>query len=249
MSLRAPPRLFVDAPLEAGAALTLSPAQSHYLLTVMRRGRGDSVSLFNGRDGEWRAAITDAKKRACGLLVQERMRIQTALADLWLLFAPIKRQRIDFLAEKATELGVSALQPVITERTVVTQVNVERLHAHAIEAAEQCGLLSVPELREPVALSRLLDHWPQARRILFCDEGGAAPPALEALQNQAEGPWALLLGPEGGFSDGERARLKAHKSVVAVSLGPRIMRADTAAVAALALWQAVLGDWRGTSKR
>jgi 16S rRNA (uracil1498-N3)-methyltransferase len=214
----------------------------------MRRARGDFVLVFNGRDGEWRAAITDAKKRACGLLVEDRLRAQTALADLWLLFAPIKRQRIDLVAEKATELGAGVLQPVLTERTVVPQVNVGRLQAHAIEAAEQCGLLSVPELREPVALTRLLDQWPRARRILFCDEGGAAPPALHVLQDQAQGPWAVLLGPEGGFSDAERARLSEHKSVVAVSLGPRIMRADTAAVAALALWQAVLGDWRSSSK-
>lgn len=248
MRERAPPRLFVEASLAMGAAFTLPPAQSHYLLTVMRRGRGDSVSVFNGRDGEWRAIIAEAKKRTCVLIAEQRMRAQTARADLWLLFAPIKRQRIDLVAEKATELGVGVLQPVITERTVVTQVNVERLHAHAIEAAEQCGLLSVPELREPVMLMPLLDQWPNSRRILFCDESGAAPPALQVLKEQAQGPWALLLGPEGGFSEAERARLKEHNSVMAISLGPRIMRADTAAVAALALWQAVLGDWREASK-
>jgi 16S rRNA (uracil1498-N3)-methyltransferase len=214
----------------------------------MRRGRGDAVLVFNGRDGEWRAVIAEAKKRACALRAESRLRDQTALADLWLLFAPIKRQRIDLLAEKAVELGVAALQPVITERTVVSQVNLGRLRAHAIEAAEQCGLLSVPDLREPVPLQRLLDRWPGGRRILFCDEGGTAPAALGVLQGEAEGPWALLLGPEGGFSDTERARLKEHQSVVPVSLGPRIMRADTAAVAALALWQAVLGDWREPSK-
>jgi 16S rRNA (uracil1498-N3)-methyltransferase len=248
MSERAPPRLFVEVPLAADSVLTLSGEQSHYLVNVMRRGRGDAVLIFNGRDGEWRAKLAEAKKRACVLRVENRLRAQTALADLWLLFAPIKRQRIDLVAEKATELGVSVLQPVITERTVVAQVNVARLRAHAVEAAEQCGLLSVPELREPVALARLLDRWPPSRRILFCDEGGTAPPALPVLQAQARESWALLLGPEGGFSDAERAQLREHKSVVPVSLGPRLLRADTAAVAALALWQAVLGDWREPSK-
>jgi 16S rRNA (uracil1498-N3)-methyltransferase len=248
MSERAPPRLFVEAPLAAGALLTLSPEQSHYLLTVMRRERGDAVLLFNGREGEWRATVAEARKRACGLAVEACLRRQTTLADLWLLFAPVKRQRIDLMAEKATELGVAVLQPVITERTVVERVNLKRLRAHAIEAAEQCGLLAVPALREPVALKPLLEKWQVERRILFCDEGGKARPALEALQSEAGGPWALLVGPEGGFTDAERRLLKEHGSVVPVSLGPRLMRADTAAATALALWQAVLGDWRGAPK-
>lgn len=248
MSERTPPRLFVEAPLAAGALLTLSPEQSHYLFTVMRRGRGDAVLLFNGRDGEWRATVAEARKRTCELVVEVCLRRQTALADLWLLFAPIKRQRIDLMAEKATELGVAVLQPVITERTVVERVNLKRLHAHTVEAAEQCGLLAVPALRKPVALALLLEKWQAERRILFCDEGGKARPALEALQGEAQGPWALLVGPEGGFTDAERTLLKEHGSVVAVSLGPRLLRADTAAAAVLALWQAMLGDWRVAPK-
>jgi 16S rRNA (uracil1498-N3)-methyltransferase len=248
MSERAPPRLFVEAPLRLGAAVTLGDEQSHYLLNVMRRGSGDAVLLFNGRDGEWRAAIGETRKRACVLHVEAQLRAQTGLADLWLLFAPIKRQRIDLIAEKATELGVGLLQPVITERTVVPHVNLDRLRAHAIEAAEQCGLLSVPALRAPIRLTNLLERWPEERCLIFCDEGGSARPALEALSDQSPGPCALLVGPEGGFSDHERLQLVSHKAVVAVSLGPRLLRADTAAVAALALWQSVQGDWRHPSK-
>jgi 16S rRNA (uracil1498-N3)-methyltransferase len=243
MSLNACPRLFVALPLAAGATLTLARGQSHYLINVMRRSRGDGVLLFNGRDGEWRAGIEGADPRACSLRVVARTRPQSTSADIWLLFAPIKRQRIDLIAEKATELGVSVLQPVITERTIVTRLNAARLRARAIEAAEQCGLLSLPELREACPLAKLLDRWPEERRLLFCDEGGGARPALEAVRDEAKGPWALLIGPEGGFSERERAQLRARKGVVAVSLGPRLLRADTAAVAALALWQAALGDW------
>lgn len=248
MSLNAYPRLFVAAPLAPEAKLTLSRGQSHYLVNVMRRGRGDNALLFNGRDGEWQAVIDEANPRACSLRVVALTRPQAAGADIWLLFAPIKRQRIDLMAEKATELGVRVLQPVITERTIVTRLNVARLRAHAIEAAEQCGLLCVPELREACPLGQILERWPKERRLLFCDEGGAARPMLDALQAAAKGPWALLIGPEGGFSARERTELRAHRGVIAVSLGPRLLRADTAAVAALALWQAVLGDW-GEARR
>jgi 16S rRNA (uracil1498-N3)-methyltransferase len=248
MSERAPPRLFIEAPLGAGAAISLGEEQSHYLLNVVRRGSGDAVLLFNGRDGEWRAAIAEARKRACVLQVEVRLRAQAALADLWLLFAPIKRQRIDLMAEKATELGVGLLHPVITERTVVSHVNLDRLRAHAIEAAEQCGLLSVPMLRAPIRLADVLERWPEERRLIYCDEGGSARPALEALREQRHGPFAVLVGPEGGFSHHERMQLVSHKAVIAVSLGPRLLRADTAAVAALALWQSVQGDWRHPSK-
>jgi 16S rRNA (uracil1498-N3)-methyltransferase len=237
------PRLFVSDDLAEGRALALSSEQSHYLAHVLRRARGDAALLFNGRDGEWLAQIETLDKRGLTLRVQKRTRAQTKLPDLWLLFAPIKRQRIDFVAEKATELGAAVLQPVITRRTVVDRVNLERLKAHAVEAAEQCGLLAVPDLRAPLDLVHLLDEWDGARRILYCDESGTAPPARDALAQAARGPWAVLVGPEGGFDDAEQAMLRTHPASLAVSLGPRIMRADTAAIAALALIQATLGDW------
>ena len=243
MTERAPPRLYVTAELRAGEPLSLSADQRHYLNAVMRRDPGDPVLVFNGRDGEWLARITALTKRSATLMPERRTRPQTEPPDLWLLFAPIKRQRIDVVAEKAAELGVRVLQPVLTRRTAVERVNLDRLEAHAIEAAEQCGLLSVPALRAPLPLERAIDDWDPGRRLLYCDEGGTAPPALEALQAAAHGPWAVLIGPEGGFDAGERAYLKTHPASMPVSLGPRIMRADTAAIAALALWQAVLGDW------
>jgi len=243
MTEAAPPRLFVPDDLAGSAPLALSPEHSHYLLHVMRRGAGDGVLLFNGRDGEWLGRIEATQKRGATLRVERRTRAQSGLPDLWLLFAPIKRQRIDFIAEKATELGCAVIQPVITRRTHVERVNIERLRAHAIEAAEQCGLLAVPELRAPIDLGPLLDGWPAERRILFCDESGQAPTVKSALAGAVRGPWAVLIGPEGGFDVAEQNMLRAHAATLSVSLGPRIMRADTAAIAALALWQAFLGDW------
>ena len=243
MTEAAPLRLFVPDDLAGGVPLALSPEHSHYLIHVMRRSAGDGVLLFNGRDGEWLGRIDATQKRGATLRVERRTRVQSELPDLWLLFAPIKRQRIDFIAEKATELGAAVIQPVITRRTHVERVNVQRLRAHAVEAAEQCGLLAVPELREPVNLGRLLDGWPAGRRILYCDESGKAPTVKSALAGAARGPWAVLIGPEGGFDPAEQTMLRAHAAVLAVSLGPRIMRADTAAIAALTLWQALLGDW------
>ncbi len=242
-------RLHVEAPLAEGQVLGLAPAQAHYLGTVLRLARGDSVGLFNGRDGEWRATVDGIGRGWCSLAVGERTRAQRSAPDLWLVFAPIKRARIDFVAAKATELGVSALCPVLTRHTAVGRVNAERLRANAVEAAEQCGRLDVPEVAEPATLDALLAGWPAERRLLLCDETGRAPAIEDALAPFAArpgppGPWAVLTGPEGGFAEAELDALMKTPFVIPVGLGPRILRADTASVAALACWQARLGDWR-----
>ncbi len=240
-------RLYVEEPLAEGQAVGLAAAQAHYLGTVLRLGRGDAVALFNGRDGEWRAAIDGIGRGWCSLAVAERTRAQSAAPDLWLCFAPVKRARIDFVASKATELGVARLCPVLTRHTAVERVNTERLRANAIEAAEQCGRLDVPEVAAPVALDALLADWPESRRLMVCDETGRAPAidaALAPFAGAPPGPWAVLTGPEGGFAAAELDALAKRPFVIPVGLGPRILRADTAAVAALACWQARLGDWR-----
>ncbi len=237
-------RLFVAADLAADATVEADAAQAHYLGHVMRLCAGDEVALFNGRDGEWRATLGEVGRRRTSLIVDRPVRAQAAGPDLWLLFAPIKRARLDFVAEKATELGVAALVPVLTRRTQASRVNVERLRANAVEAAEQCGRLTVPEVRAPVALDRLLADWPAGRRLMFCDESGAAPPAGAALGGADGGAWAVLIGPEGGFDPDERAAVREKAEAMAVGLGPRTLRAETAVVAALTLWQAHLGDWR-----
>lgn len=237
-------RLFTDAPLETGASLSLPPGQAHYLCTVMRAGAGASVALFNGRDGEWRAVLAETGKKKALLCVEERLRPQDAEPDLWLLFAPVKRARIDIIAEKATELGVSMLQPVFTRHTAMGRVNDARLRAIAIEAAEQCERQSVPEVRDPVALDALLEHWPQNRCLILLDEGGGGRPAADVLSGMQEGPAALLVGPEGGFAKSELDALRSLPFAVPVGLGPRILRADTAVVAALSCYQAIRGDWR-----
>ncbi|MEM8990106.1 MAG: 16S rRNA (uracil(1498)-N(3))-methyltransferase [Pseudomonadota bacterium] len=237
-------RLFVEAPLAAGAEVMLSGDQAHYLVNVMRLREGAEISVFNGNDGEWRARVAALARKGGGLEALERLRAQAAPPDLWLLFAPLKKARTDFVAEKACEMGCRRLIPVFTQHTNAERVNAARLRAHAVEAAEQCGLLSVPEIAEPMALGAALAAL-GPRRLMFCDETGAGRPAAAVLAEAGTGgPWAVLIGPEGGFSDAERARLTAHPGAVPVSLGPRILRADTAAVAALALWQAALGDWR-----
>jgi len=237
-------RLFVEAALSPGAAVPLGREQAHYLFGVMRLGPGDAVLAFNGSDGEWSAEVAEAGKRGGALACRERTRPQTLPPDLWLVFAPVKKARTDFIAEKACEMGCRRLVPVFTRFTNSERVNVERLRAHAVEAAEQCGLVSVPEVAQPLTLDALLDGWNHARRLMFCDESGAGTPAVAALADAGPGPWAVLTGPEGGFSPEERSRLAALPFALPVSLGPRILRADTAAVAALALWQAALGDWR-----
>jgi len=246
-------RLFVEADLNAGSEATLSEAQAHYLRHVMRRADGAPLLLFNGRDGEWQATLALRGKKDAAARVVTQTRPQAAEPDVWLCFAPVKRARIDWIAEKATELGVTVLQPVITRHTAVERVNVERLRANAIEAAEQTERLSVPEVRAPLELARLLADWPAGRRLLMADEtGGGAPIAavLGGLDAAARAvPWAIVTGPEGGFAQDELTALRRMKDVTAVGLGPRILRADTAALAALACWQALIGDWREPTPR
>lgn len=235
-------RLFVEMPLGEGAPVALREGQAHYLLHVMRAKAGDRILLFNGRDGEWLAQITDVGKRECMLLCERQTAAQRTEADIWLCFAPIKKTPADYVVQKATELGVSALQPVFTRRTIVTRINEERMRAIAVEAAEQSGRTTVPEIRAPLKLDAMLRDWPADRRLIFCDEAPGAPAIAQALAADADAKrWALLTGPEGGFDEAERQAIRNKSFVRAVSLGPRILRADTAALAALAVWQAILG--------
>ena len=237
-------RLYVTDDLTADRQFPVSGNSAHYLSHVMRCAPGDEIAVFNGRDGEWRAEIDAIGKRDCLLRSAERLRPQSAGLDLWLLFAPVKRAGTDFLVQKATELGVAVLQPVTTRRAIADRVNLERVRANAIEAAEQCGRLTVPEVRAMASLPDLLAAWPNGRRLLFCDEAGAAPPMPAALADAPAGDWAVLVGPEGGFEADERDRLRGEAFVTPASLGPRILRAETAALAALTLWQGILGDCR-----
>ena len=237
-------RLFVKCPLRHGAEVDLAAEQAHYLLNVLRLKSNDSILVFNGEDGEWMAALDVTGKKRARLRVGEQTRAQMQGPDLHYLFAPLKRARLDYMAQKATEMGASVLRPVLTERTVAERVRVDRIEANAIEAAEQCGILRVPEVRQPHELIELLDAWDEDRLLIFADEGAAQAPSLAALGELKPGPLAVLIGPEGGFAPGERAALLAKPFVRPISLGPRVMRADTAAVAALALVNAVLGDWR-----
>lgn len=236
-------RLHILHDLSAGAEMALDHAQSHYLASVMRQAVGDEVLLFNGRDGEWRAAITAVTKRAVGLRAVALERPQTMGPDLDLVIALVKRGRLETIVEKAAELGARRVRLVQTERTNADRARVERLTAIATEAAEQTGRLDVPQIAEPVKLAKLIEGWEAGRRLLFCDEAGDAAPILEALKGQPGGPWAILIGPEGGFSPAERALLRGLPYAVPASLGPRILRADTAAISALTLWQTALGDW------
>ncbi len=237
-------RLYVEAPLGPGARVEPDPSQVHYLLHVMRAKAGDRVGLFNGRGGEWIAAVADVTRRACVLVCERQTTAQSGTPDVWLVFAPIKKTPADYVMQKATELGVRALQPVLTRRTIVRRVNADRMRANAIEAAEQSGRLTVPDISEPMELEKLLAAWPNERRILFCDEAREAPSIFDVLAQAPGGPWAILTGPEGGFDDAERATIRALPFVSPASLGERILRADTAALGALAVWQAVKGDWR-----
>lgn len=235
-------RLYVDQPLGKGQTVALSQPQAHYLFNVMRLGRGAEVALFNGRDGEWAAEVAETGKRGGALICAGQTRPLQAPCDLWLLFAPIKKARTDFIVEKATEMGAARITPVLTDFTNAERVRADKLRAHAVEAAEQCGGTAVPQVDEAVRLARVLDDWPAGRPLMFCDETLAGQG--RGLPPDAGGGWAILIGPEGGFSEAERARLAALPQAHPVSLGPRILRADTAAVAALTLWQMTCGDWR-----
>ncbi|MGZ3257525.1 MAG: 16S rRNA (uracil(1498)-N(3))-methyltransferase [Croceibacterium sp.] len=241
------PRLFVDAALASGETVALERSQSNYLGNVLRLSAGDSILAFNGRDGEWQASIA-GRKRPDSLIIVAQSRPQDRLPDLAYVFAPLKHARLDYMVQKAVEMGASSLQPVLTRFTQVSRVNGERMRANVIEAAEQCGILSIAEVAEPVALDRYLSARQGQRLLVFCDEAAVASNPLQALQGKlaAAGGIDVLIGPEGGFAEEERAILLRQPLTMRLSLGPRILRADTAAVAALALVQAVLGDWTGT---
>jgi 16S rRNA (uracil1498-N3)-methyltransferase len=243
------PRLFVDAPLKAGERIALERNQSNYLGNVLRLSAGESVLVFNGRDGEWQAQI-EGRKRPDSLTIVARTRPQDRLPDIAYVFAPLKHARLDYMVQKAVEMGASRLQPVLTRHTQVSRVNVERMRANVIEAAEQCGILSLAEVAEPVALDRFLEKRETSRLLVFCDEAADVGNPIEALQKglSATAGIDVLIGPEGGFAEEERALLLRQPRTLRLSLGPRILRADTAGVAALALVQAALGDWRSSGE-
>lgn len=241
---RPAPRLYIDADLTAGGEIALTPGQAHYLGAVMRRSGGDGLRLFNGRHGEWRAEITALERKRGAARAVTQTRPQTPEPDLWLLFAPVKRAPVDLMARMATELGVSALWPVVTRHTAARRVNLDRLRANALEAAEQCGRLTLPEVFEPATLDTVLGQWPVGRRLLMCDESGTGTPVAEVLNGGKSGPWAVIIGPEGGFAPDEAAAMAALPGALRAGLGPRILRAETAVAAALACWQALAGDWR-----
>ncbi|XAT62425.1 16S rRNA (uracil(1498)-N(3))-methyltransferase [Rhodobacteraceae bacterium Araon29] len=234
-------RLFVDQPLGTAQSVELTREQAHYLFSVMRLSVGTSVSLFNGRDGQWQAEIIEAGKRKGLLLCQKRTKALQMPPDLWFMFAPIKKSRTDFIVEKAAEMGAARILPIQTEFTNSERIRRDRLQAHAIEAAEQCGGTYVPKVEEMRSLESLLSEWPSDRHLLFCDEEKVGQ--ASSLAGFENGPWAILIGPEGGFSHTERQKLNNLTYAQSIALGPRILRADTAAVAALTLWQTHLGDW------
>jgi 16S rRNA (uracil1498-N3)-methyltransferase len=246
------PRLYLEAALAAGAILPLDREQANYLVNVLRRKNGDPVLVFNGRDGEWRARVEAGSRKAAALTVIEQTRPQTGAGDLHYLFAPLKQARLDYLVQKAVELGVSRLVPVLTQHGQVARVNLDRIRANAVEAAEQCGILNLPQIDAPIALPRLLADWVPERLMVFCDEDAPVADPIGVLEEARAStppllgpmPVSVLIGPEGGFSEDERAALVKLPNLVRLSLGPRILRADTAAVAVLALVQATLGDWR-----
>ena len=236
-------RLFVPDALGPDGRVEPSREQAHYLSAVLRKSEGDRLLVFNGRDGEWLATIEAVSKKAIRLRLEEQTRPQPPTPDLAYCFAPLKQGRLDYLVQKAVEMGAGVLQPVVTQHTQVSKPGIDRLRANAVESAEQCGILAVPAVEPVVSLERLLAGWEPGRRLIFCDEDASTNNPLAALQGIGERKLALLVGPEGGFSDAERAQLRALPFVTAIPLGPRILRADTAAVAALALIQATIGDW------
>ena len=236
-------RLFVPDDLGPDREFDAGQQQSHYLAHVLRLGEGAEILVFNGRDGEWSAAIAAKSKKAVRLRVLSLQRPQPPLPDLVYCFAPLKQGRLDYLVQKAVEMGAGTLQPVITQHTQVAKPGIDRLRANVVEAAEQCGILAVPHVREAEKLERLLGNWDRDRRLIYCDEDASTNNPLPALQAVRDRKLALLVGPEGGFSDDERRMLRALPFVTAIPLGPRILRADTAAVAALAVMQATIGDW------
>lgn len=238
------PRLFVTPSLHQGAIVPLDKGQANYLTNVLRLDAGAPILIFNGRDGEWCAELRREGKKSIALVVTEQTRLQHGACDLHYLFAPLKHARLDYMVQKAVELGVSRLQPVTTRHTQAARVNVERMQANAIEAAEQCGILTIAEVGDAIPLAKALDGMPEGRVLIFCDEDAQTRDPVASLSGIANGtPLAVLVGPEGGFAEEERAMLLKHPAVVRLALGPRILRADTAAVAALTLVQAVVGDW------
>lgn len=236
-------RLFIDGDLAPGAELPLGREQANYLQNVLRLAPGATVLVFNGRDGEWRARL-GGNRRTAGLTIESLRRPQTAAGDLGYAFAPLKHARLDYMVQKAVEMGAATLTPVLTQHTQVSRINLNRMRANAIEAAEQCGILSVPSVNEPLAFDRWLAALNAGQTLIFCDEHAEIADPIAALQRAPAGPATLLVGPEGGFAEAERRVLLSRPGIVQLSLGPRVLRADTAAVAALALVQAVLGDWR-----
>jgi len=239
------PRLYCGDPLRASDEIRLGRDESHYLVSVMRRQAGDMVRLFNAQDGEWRAVILTADRKGTVLRPEEKLRSAQGVPDIDLLFAPVKKARTDFIVEKATELGVRRIRPVLTQRTIADKVRIDRLAALAREAAEQTERFDLPEIFEAEKLEAVLNGWPADRVLIFCDEAGEAPPMAEALRGRGTGKAAILIGPEGGFTPEERDRIRSLPAAMPVSLGPRILRADTAVAAALTLWQSGCGDWAG----
>lgn len=243
-------RLFLDQPLALGVRIPLERAQANYLLNVLRLGEGGEVLVFNGRDGEWLARISAEGRKSGSLLTISKLREQTPASTLTYLFAPLKHARLDYMVQKAVEMGAGRMRPVITRRTQTSRVNLDRMRANAIEAVEQCGILSLPEIETEISLEKALAALPQETILVMCDEDAPLADPLAALKAAPDGPLAVVIGPEGGFDEAERQMLLAREKVVRLSLGPRILRADTAAVAALALVQAVRGDWiRGEGDR
>lgn len=244
MELRHTPRLYIDTALGSGQMVEPTSGQTHYLQHVLRLKAGDVVRLFDGRSGEWAANVAGLTKKTVTLAVRERTRQPCVEPDLWLCAAPIKKAHFDYMIEKATELGVAVIQPILTARTQIREVNIERCRAIAIEAAEQAERLTIPEIRKPVMLTELMANWPAARRLIVCAEWGEAAPVGAALPTSVAAETAVLTGPEGGLAAEELENLRALSQAVFIRLGPRILRADTAAIAALACWQALCGDWQ-----